>query len=83
MEASLQKRIWKSTSKYLFIFCSYQLIFLSFLKFHPPHIGFDILGDAHGPGGRFKVQFVLLPSTVAEEFDFSMCNFWIDVKRGV
>ena len=61
----------------------YQLIFLSFLKFHPPHIGFDILGDAHGPGGRFKVQFVLLPSTVAEKFDFSMCNFWIDVKRGV
>ena len=61
----------------------YQLIFLSFLKFHPPHIEFDILGDAHGPGGRFKVQFVLLPSTVAEKFDFSMCNFWIDVKRGV
>ena len=64
-------------------FSTYQLIFLSFLKFHPPHIGFDILGDAHGPGGRFKVQFVLLPSTVAEKFDFSMCNFWIDVKRGV
>ena len=45
------------------------------------HIEFDISRVAHGPGDRFKIHLGLLACVVAEEFDFSMCKFYVDVKR--
>ena len=45
------------------------------------HVEFDTLRDAHGPGDRFKTHLGLVACMVAKEFDFSMCNFYIDVKR--
>ena len=45
------------------------------------HVEFDTLRDAHGPGDRFKIHLGLVACMVAKEFDFSMCNFYVDVKR--
>ena len=45
------------------------------------HVEFDTLRDAHGPGDRFKIHLGLVAFMVAKEFDFSMCNFYVDVKR--
>ena len=60
---------------------TYQKVFLSFLKSPTVHVEFDTLRDAHGPGDRFKIHLGLVACMVAKEFDLSMCNFYVDVKR--
>ena len=53
----------------------YQLIFLSFLKFHAAQNEFDISRDAVCPGDRFKVWYVPVSSLFPEIFKFSMGYF--------